>query len=187
MNLLDIKNRIIGRGIAKSLETYIYDWINDAYNEIWNAYKWSFKKSTGTLTYTAGTQTYAKTLIGSDVGNIEYITGNNIRLERLTAFKADDNNPGGTIGSSNPTAYFERGNSIVLSPTFTTSGTLTVAYDKLKTDLTSGTDEPLIPAEWQQVIVELAWLSCMLLLLMLFFLSYLYIKHLMLYLTQPCL
>lgn len=159
MDLQTLKNRIIGRGIASSLEPYIYDWVNEAYRELWNMYDWNFKYTTGTLPYTPGTQLYLKTLIASNVGKIEFIydSGTGKRLDRVTNFKGIDIDPKLTSANSYPLSYSDLGTQIRLYPAHTNSGTLTVAYQKDISDLSSLTDEPLIPSRWQQVIIELAY------------------------------
>jgi hypothetical protein len=160
MDLLAIKNRLVNRGIASSLESQIYDWINDAYMEIWNAYDWNFKYTTATLTYSSSTATYAiSTSIGTDVDSIQFILDSNgDMLERKSLYQLKTQRA--TTGS--PLRYAEVGTNIILDPVPTASGTLTVYYQKALTTLVNSTDTPLIPTNWQGVLVELAYAKALL-------------------------
>jgi len=161
MDLQTLRNRLIGRGMASSLEAHLNTWLNEAYEEIWQAYDWKFKLTTGSIAYSSGTAVYASSGIGSDLGKIEFMhdSTNNRQLERVNILKLIEGDPDLATTGTYPTKYAEVGTNIRVWPTPSASGTLTVYYQKVPTALVNDADTPSLPTRWHNLIVDLAYVK----------------------------
>lgn len=157
MNLGQIKNSLIGRGIASSLSQYMDTWVNEAYDIIYNSYLWDWKVGYHTLAYTVGTQDYALTTVASDCESIiSMVQSGYPPLTRVPLYQFL-NSLAMSESGDRPLAYTMVGSSLRLGPVHASAGTIGVYYNKTKTDLVADADIPLIPTKWHYVLVQLAY------------------------------
>lgn len=127
-------------------ETRAKRWINQSYQEICGLDDWPFL-------HTSTTGTAPLTI--ADMRTIESVVNTNTKqsigfIDERTVTEAY---PDLAISGSPQYAYMS-GDALSTYPT--NSDTLKVTYFKVPTDLSSGTDQPIIPARYQYAIVDFA-------------------------------
>lgn len=137
-----------GTGLAR-----VKRWLNQAYLEICEAYSWPFLDTT-----TSGTAP----LTISDLRQVLYVldTSNDRQLQGVDVRHiADIDSDVSTTGT--PQWYWLDGLTTVKVYPTNTSNTLSVRYLKTPVELSANGDEPVIPARFQDLIVDLAVLKGM--------------------------
>ncbi len=123
---------------------------------------WPFRETTGTLATVASTQEYslvsnfsdidaqniiAVSLQGSVNGKLTYMPYNQLRAS------APDY---GNIGTAVSRNYYLKGGSIGFWPNPAGIYTVLIDYYKLATEMSSDTDEPIIPVSYREALVKYA-------------------------------
>lgn len=123
-------------------------WINEAMHEVDESEPWDYLRTT-----TTGTSP----ITISDLGRVEYVVDVARRLvldemdrANLVAFYGD------LTDTSTLASYWYKTSPTVIATYPVSTATLTVSYFKFGPDLSSGSDTPLMPDRFRQVIVEMA-------------------------------
>lgn len=128
-------------------QTRTYRWINDAMHSIDDEERWDYRK-----TSTSG----APPLTISDLGEIESVvdTTNQNALAPTTSGDLVGTVDDVLTGTGAPAFYYLNNGVVTVYPVAT--GSVTVSYWKVRADLSSGADAPLMPDRFRAAIVERA-------------------------------
>lgn len=156
-----MKTRITETLHDTSLSSQAGDWINEAIQDIHHRSKLIYLHVEDTLDTVASQQDYnfsdlTNVITNSEVMTILYIRDqtNDISLCEISYAELYDIIPDPeNEGTSNPTNYAIKDQTILLYPTPDSVITLNVDYKKRSTDLSSDSDIPDLPIDWTDIIL----------------------------------
>lgn len=157
MNLTALLTEVYGRlgvpsGDALFTSAWVTQSINAALHEIESEEDWPWYEASETLTTAAGTQSY--NLASDWLRTREVKPANDYPLERNGIHQLEEWWPFGDSGQ--PSCYAIEQGKIYLFPIPNGVYSLTHRYVKTEPDLASGSDTPLMPAQFHAAIAELA-------------------------------
>lgn len=140
----------------------IKTWINLGYQDFINRELWPFREVTDTIATVAGTQEYTLTTEFSNIdnSNIASVTVQGASARRL-AYKPFNqlriSQPDlDQEGTSLPEYYYLKASKIGFWPSPNDAYTITVDYYKIPTELSSDSDEPIIPQAYREALLQYA-------------------------------
>ena len=150
---------------SRGVQTAVKDFINRSINDIYTAeLEWPFLHADGTITTVAGTAEYA--LVSGyksiDVNSFYLIeSGTDIKIlpyipyvQFAHQFRERDLDPTTTSNRGKPDyAYLTNDDKVGFTPIPDKEYTVYYEYYQTHTDLSSTTDEPLLPARYQDTVV----------------------------------
>ena len=144
---------VLTDAFAESKRADAKQWINSAYQVIWDAEEWSFRTATVSISVAGGSQ--AATGMPADFGNAIYLLhadGDPLRpIQDVRQFYALY---GDTSDKADPVAFTIIGQaSLIVGPTPAADETLTLVHQKNLTVLASDTDTPAFPAGYHMALV----------------------------------
>lgn len=161
---LDIQNRVldlIGKSDATT-RNRIKNWINMGYHNFVLRELWPFRETTGSLSLVADTQEYSLSSNFSDIDqqNILAVSLQGASARQLTYWPYSQlryTEPDfDQEGSSLPTRYYLKSGNIGFWPTPNDAYSVSIDYYKIATELSSDSDEPIIPIAYRQYLVQFA-------------------------------
>lgn len=141
-----MRTELAARGFDYESSSRLTGWINRAYNDLCEEEDWPFLEATtsGTAPVSVSTLRTIESVI--DTTTMTKLTP--IDRRNITDFNYDL----ATTGS--PTYYYTTGTTTVAVYPANTTDTISIRYWKFPTELSLDADEPLVPARFQQVIID---------------------------------
>ena len=156
--LISIKNDLVNRGIAKSLINILPEWINQAYDIMWDYRDWNFKfVAPVDLSIISGTSSYTLANVASDVSSIPYMYDptNDVKLTEKKLWEILEVDPDLSLVGTPKFFYLtELGTKFGLFPIPDSSFTMKVPYYKVRPDLSSDTDKTILPDRFDRILVD---------------------------------
>jgi len=152
MTLNDFIQSMRNHGFTDTDTATLTELLNDAYEDVWGREAWPFRDAQTTETTTAGNATLT---LPTDFGKATSLVIDDLAVnlipkrhdELLHQFSGD------LTYSGLPIYYYFVGNVLKLYPVPDAVYTVTIAYVKKFTPLTSGTDEPALPSNHRIVLL----------------------------------
>lgn len=157
-NAKDLLAQRLQDPFSTDFKTRCGEFLNEAMQTILSqSDAWPFLETEGTLAVVAATHTYGLTSIASDIASIMSIKG--IDPDRqLRGYERRDFDrwfPDLDESTGRPSRYMVWGDEIVLHPTPSENETLTIAYYKTVSDLSSDSQSPPWPSRYDPVWITL--------------------------------
>lgn len=146
MTFAELQTEVQDRGFHHVSETRIARWINQAYLEICHKQDWPFRETTATGTAPLTISDLGKVLWVVDSTNDQPLRGG------LDARRVQEMDPDLTA-TGNPARWYLTGSDTLRVWPTNATVSVTVHYLSKPTEL-SGEDEPLVPSEFQNLIVD---------------------------------
>ena len=145
MTFAELRTEAYARGFDFDSATRLNRWINQAYHEICEEAPWDFLEASTTGTAPLSVSDLRQVISVTD-------TTNDAPLEWVDRRDIQEADPD-LDDAGNPEFFYIDNNTIRVYPLNTTA-TLSVRYYKVPDDLSSDSDEPLIPSRFQDLIVD---------------------------------
>jgi len=160
--LKNMKDNLENRGVNDSFRAYFTEWINQAYDIMWNYYPWEIKVADAvSMSVVDGTSEYTiSSAIASDVADILYMydTTNNKKIEYIALSEILETDPDlSRSGTPQAFTYINKRTEVKLWPEPDATYTMKVVYTVTKTDLTEDTDEPLFLERHRRILQDGAY------------------------------
>lgn len=156
MNLTALQTELIARGAEGSDSARLITWINLAYHEIVNAYDWPFTEVEATGTANAGFVAVTDFRKAQFVTNKAVGTTPGAPLNKILYPELIEDLGVQDIASTGTPSYWWYDGVTSRINTFPVGGTVFTRYQKRPVDLAVGADVPIIPTEYQYLIVDRA-------------------------------
>jgi hypothetical protein len=154
----NLQDRVLSFGYGETARTNVKEWINMAYSDVMSRRRWSWSQDTQTVVTVAGTPTVTLASLTDPPlfwGRLYPTTSNLREPTYLDPMRYNDGltrqSPSLTRGIPEYYTIFDQ--TVTFYPTPNGVYTFTLYYWKGAAEMVNDADQPLIPAQWRNVLV----------------------------------